>query len=280
MKYIGLFLLVQLFYTKAIANNTRNIIDTVTQVTVFNDTTIKERPQQKLLLSVDQLRYSPQEVNITQIGAGYSIKGKNDHLILKFNNAFSHHDYSAQLFSEYYHNFSKKDYINILLAGSDGKFFPAFIGGFSNFFVPGKGWELQVGARVYAPKNDSRSFVFPVGVSKQIDKHFFGYTLYMVEQKKQLSFVNNFNYRYYFKGDQFFSVNYGIGDRYNIFQPENVTDIPASKMHTQTVNALFTTPVGAEWNLEIHFTYEHYKDSKSNKDFNIYMPGLMVSRKL
>ena len=102
----------------------------------------------------------------------------------------------------------------------------------------------------------------------------------MVEQKKQLSFVNNFNYRYYFKGDQFFSVNYGIGDRYNIFQPENVTDIPASKMHTQTVNALFTTPVGVKWNLEIHFTYEHYKDSKSNKDFNIYMPGLMVSRKL
>ncbi len=280
MKYIGLFLLVQLFYTKAIANNTRNIIDTAAQVTVFNDTTIKERPQQKLLLSVDQLRYSPQEVNITQIGAGYSIKGKNDHLILKFNNAFSHHDYSAQLFSEYYHNFSKKDYINILLAGSDGKFFPAFIGGFSNFFVPGKGWELQAGARVYAPKDDSRSFVFPVGVSKQIDKHFFGYTLYMVEQKKQLSFVNNFNYRYYFKGDQFFSVNYGIGDRYNIFQPENVTDIPTSKMHTQTVNALFTTPVGATWNLEIHFTYEHYKDSKSNKDFNIYMPGLMVSRKL
>ncbi|SFP60149.1 YaiO family outer membrane beta-barrel protein [Parafilimonas terrae] len=280
MKYIGLFILVQLFYTKAIAENSCNIIDTVTQVTVFSDTTIKEKPQQKLLLSVDQLRYSPQEVNITQIGAGYSIKGKNDHLILKFNNAFSGHDYSAQLFSEYYHNFSKKDYINILLAGSDGKFFPAFIAGFSNFFVPGKGWELQAGARVYAPKNDSRSFVFPVGVSKQIDKHFFGYTLYMVEQKKQLSFVNNFNYRYYFKGDQFFSLNYGIGDRYNIFQPENVTDIPASKMNTQTVNALFTTPVGAKWNLELHFTYEHYKDSKSDKDFNIYMPGLMVSRKL
>jgi YaiO family outer membrane protein len=244
------------------------------------DTVLQSPAEKKILLSVDQFRYSPQDVNITQVSAGFSFKAKKDHLIVKFNNAFSDHSYGAQLFSEYYHNISKKDYINIILAGSDGKFYPAFVGGFSNFFVPGNGWELSAGARVYAPKNDSRSLVFPVGASKQIDKHFFGYTLYMVEQKKEFNFLHNFNYRYYFKDDQFFSLNYSIGKRYNIFRPENVTDIPESRMKTQTFNALFTTPVSKKWNLEIHFTFEQNKDPQGKQSFDIYMPGVIVSRKI
>ncbi len=244
------------------------------------DSLHKIPPEKRLLLALDQLRFSPQDVKITQIGVGFSIKARRDHLILKFNSALSEHSYSAQLFSEYYHNISKKDYINILLAGSDGKLYPSFIGGFSNFFVPGKGWELSLGARVYAPKNDARSLVFPIGVSKQIDKHFFGYTLYAVEQKNQFNYTSNFNYRYYFKGNQFLSVNYSMGNRYNIFKPETVTDIPESRMKTQSFNVLFTTPFAQKWNLEIHFTFEQNKDPVGGQDFNIYLPGFILSRKI
>ncbi len=259
-----------------------NKIDTVSinSFSAAGDTLLKTPAERKLLLAIDQFRYSPQGTNITQIGAGFSIKGKRDHLILKFNSAVSEHSYGAQLFSEYYHNISKKDYINVILAGSDGKFHPSFIGGFSNFFVPGKGWELSAGARVYVPKNDARSLVFPIGVSKQINKHFFGYTLYMVEQKDELNSTSNFNYRYYFNGNQFFSINYSTGNRFNIFSPESVTDIPQTRMKTQTFNVLFTTPISKKWNLEVHFTYEQNKAPEGSQDFNIYMPGVIISRKI
>ncbi len=281
MKHFCLLFLYQLLLTMATAQSPAISTNSdTTSIKSFSDTTPKTPPEKKILLAIDQFRYSPQGVNITQIGAGFSIKAKRDHLILKFNSAISEHSYGAQLFSDYYHNFSKKDYINILLAGSDGKFHPSFIGGFSNFFVPGKGWELSLGARVYVPKNDARSLVFPVGVSKQINKHFFGYTLYAVEQKEQFNFVSNFNYRYYFKDDQFLSVNYSTGNRYNIFKPENVTDIPESRMNTATFNVLFTTPVAKKWDLEIHFTFEQNKDPEGGKDFNIYMPGVIISRKI
>jgi YaiO family outer membrane protein len=284
MKYFCLLFLYQLLQTMATAQSPviGNKTDTVSirSFSTVGDTIQQTAPEKKLLLAIDQTRYSPQGVNITQIGAGFSIKGKRDYLILKFNSAVSEQAYGAQLFTEYYHNLSKKDYINVILAGSDGKFHPSFIGGFSNFFVPGKGWELSAGARVYVPKNDARSLVFPVGVSKQIDKHFFGYTLYMVEQKNQFNYLNNFNYRYYFNGNQFFSINYSTGNRFNIFRPENVTDIPESRMKAQTFNVLFTTPVSKKWNLEVHFTYEQNKDPEGGQDFNIYMPGVIISRKI
>jgi YaiO family outer membrane protein len=283
MKYFCLIIFYQLLLTMATAQSPviGNKTDTVSiRSFATNDTSHQTPAEKKLLLAIDQIRYSPQGVNITQIGAGFSIKAKRDHLIFKFNSAVSEHSYGAQLFSEYYHNISKKDYFNILLAGSDGKFHPSFIGGFSNFYVPGKGWELSLGARVYAPKNDARSLVFPVGVSKQIGKHFFGYTLYMVEQKDQLNYLSNFNYRYYFSDNQFVSLNYSTGNRYNIFQPENVTGIPETRMKAQTFNVLFTTPVSKRWGLEVHFTFEQNKDPEGGQNFNIYIPGVIISRKI
>src|SRR6187551_3804786 len=93
MKYFWLLFLYQLLLTMAIAQSpvTVNKTDTVS-IRSFSppgDTLPQVSAEKKLLLAIDQLRYSPQGANITQISAGYSVKAKRDHLILKFNSAVS-----------------------------------------------------------------------------------------------------------------------------------------------------------------------------------------------
>jgi YaiO family outer membrane protein len=193
----------------------------------------------------------------------YTYKSKPVTVVATANFASRFGNQGVQYMLQAYPKIGKRAYAWLIAGFSNGKAFPDRAYGASFFLNVAKGWETELGMRLFQVfKNDEVATVLKGGLAKQWSKHRIHYGVSRISGSAQ-GFTHSLDYRFYFKdGYSYWQTGIGTGAATEGVLAVNLDNFI---INSQTAHSVFNYWIAKNTRLSGGIAWEQNKNRADNR---------------